>query len=526
MRARVAWILGGAALAVSVAVAPGAWAAVPPSPAAALTRVTYVSGGSIYLEAGRDLGVAVGDSAEARRDGRRIAGLVVREVTSRRALCDTFAVVSMPAIGDEVRYTARGAAPLATASDSAATTDAAAAGEGLPRAVSSRARTWRGRVALGFFGVTPDLGGALRQPTLDLRLDRLGRALNLHADVRGRSTSAAGATDREARVYRLAATLHDAASRRRLTVGRQVLSSAPGAAFFDGAVAELDRGSWTFGMFGGGEPEASTFEPSFDQVQAGAFTRYRRAREGRSWSGTLGFLDARYRGKSDRDAAFVDLSHFTPSRALFLNQEVDVNPSWKRALGDPSVSATSTFLFARQSFGRSFALQAGFDNRRNVRLARDRESAETVFDDRYRQGGWTGATWDATGWLRVDGSGRWLSGVSEASRAYTAMLLLRTPKRHDLSLRMRSTRTEGATDGWLHVGEAEWRFAGDRRLLVRTGFEHWHDSNGITTTENHWHGAELESGLGARLFGFAGGEWRDGDGGGSLQSQAGVSWYF
>ena len=522
MRARVAWILVGAALAAAP-MALGRDAAAAPT--AAVTRVAYVSGGSIYLEAGRDLGVTVGDSAEARRDGRRIAGLVIREVTSRRALCDTFAGAAMPAVGDEVSYTARTATPLAAAGDSAAS-DSAPPGEGLPRATASRSRTWRGRVALGFIGVNPDEGGTLRQPTLDLRLDRLGRALNLHADVRGRSTSAAGATDREARVYRLAATLHDTASRRRLTVGRQVLSSAPGAAFFDGAVAELDRGSWTFGMFGGGEPEASTFEPSFDQVQAGAFTRYRRTREGRSWSGTLGFLDARYRGQSDRDAAFIDLSHFTPSRAVFVNQEVDVNPSWKRALGDPSVSATSTFLFARQSFGRSFALQAGFDNRRNVRLARDRESAETVFDDRYRQGGWTGATWDAAGWLRVDGSGRWLSGVSEASHAYTAMLLLRTPKRHDLSLRMRSTRTEGATDGWLHVAEAEWRFAGDRRLLVRTGFEHWHDSNGITTTENHWSGAELESGLGARLFGFAGGEWRDGDGGGSLQSQAGVSWYF
>ncbi|HSQ61509.1 MAG TPA: hypothetical protein VLT84_13985 [Acidobacteriota bacterium] len=494
---------------------------------AGVTRVTYVSGGSVYLEAGRDQGVASGDSAEARRDGRRIAGLLIREVTSRRALCDTFAVVSMPQAGDEVRYKVRAVpAPAEAAADSGTAAPRIGAGDQGPRAHTSRTRTWRGRVAVGFLGVDPDVGGSVRQPTLDVRLDRIGRTLNLQADVRGRSTSAAGTTENEARVYRLAATLHDAASRRRVTVGRQVLSAAPGAAFFDGAVGELDRGAWTFGLFGGGEPAASTFEPSFDQIQAGAFARVRRSGEGRVWSGTLGFFDARYRGRSDRDAAFLDLFHAAPGRALFFNQQVDVNPGWKQALGDPSVSATSTFLFGRQAVGRALSFQAGFDNRRSVRLARDRESVETEFDDRYRRGAWSGATWDAARWLRVDGSGRWMSGVAQASRAYTGMILLRKPKRHDLSLRVRSTRTDEATDGWLHVAEGEWRFGGDRRLLLRTGREHWHDPNGITTTENRWHGAEIESGLGPKLYGFASGEWRGGDGGGSVQSQLGLAWYF
>ena len=37
---------------------------------------------------------------------------------------------------------------------------------------------------------------------------------------------------------------------------------------------------------------------------------------------------------------------------------------------------------------------------------------------------------------------------------------------------------------------------------------------------------EIESGLGARVYGFASGEWRAGDGGRSLQSQLGMSWFF
>jgi len=190
------------------------------------------------------------------------------------------------------------------------------------------------------------------------------------------------------------------------------------------------------------------------------------------------------------------------------------------------VSATSTFLFARQRVGPTVALQAGFDNRRSIRLARDRETAETAFDDRYRQGGWSGATWDPTPWLRLDGSGRWLSGVTAASRAYTGVLLLRTPRRHELALRLRATRTLGATDGRLEVVEGEWRFAGDRRLLIRAGREAFNDANGLTTTRSDWQGVELESGLGARIYGYASGEVRRGDSERSLQSQFGLSWFF
>ncbi len=517
--------VGGALAALLVlAGSPHAMAATGGS---ATTRVTYVSGGSVYLEAGRDQGVAAGDTAEARRNGQRIAGLLVREVTSRRAVCDTFATAAMPRIGDEARYRPHAKTTVVAeraAPDSGRAGRAASAGNAPAR--RRHARTWRGRVSLGYLGVDSDAGSRMRQPTLDLRLDRIGSALNLHADVRGRSTSLDQSTERQARVYRLAATWHDALSQRRLTVGRQVLSAAPGAAFFDGVVGEIDRGAWTLALFGGGEPEASTFEPSFAQTQAGGFARLRRGHAGRVWSATLGVLAARYRGETDRNAAFLDLFHVAPNRSIFFNQQIDANPSWKRALGDPAVSATSTFLFARQRVGPTVALQAGFDNRRSIRLARDRETAETAFDDRYRQGGWSGATWDPTPWLRLDGSGRWLSGVTAASRAYTGVLLLRTPRRHELALRLRATRTLGATDGRLEVVEGEWRFAGDRRLLIRAGREAFNDANGLTTTRSDWQGVELESGLGARIYGYASGEVRRGDSERSLQSQFGLSWFF
>ncbi|MEK7316750.1 MAG: hypothetical protein AAB011_11240, partial [Candidatus Eisenbacteria bacterium] len=480
---------------------------------------------SVYLEAGREQGVTSGDSAEARRDGRRIAGLIVREVTSRRALCDTFAVVATPAIGDDVHYTAR---PLPEAVPAGTDTTVTDTGVAPARPISSRTarRAWRGRIGAGFLSVNPEHGSSISQPTLNFRLDRRGAAIDFHGDVRGRTTGTSNATEREARVYRMAATIHDALSRRRVTFGRQVLTSAPGAAFFDGVVAEIDRGAWTFGAFGGGAPEPSDFTPSFSQIQAGGFARVRRSRDRRSWSATMGLLDARYKGVIDRNALFLDVSHSAPGRALFAAEEMDLNPSWKRNLGDPAVSATSTFFYGRQSFGKGVSLDAGFDNRRSVRLARDRESAETVFDDRYRRGGSTGLTWEPKRWLRVGGSGRWSAGLPHATRSFTGTLFVGRPKALDVALRLRATRIEGESDGWLRVAEGEWSWGPSGRVLLRGGWEHWNDANGLTETGDRWQGLELERSLGTRVYGFASGERRDGDGGRVTQSQLGISYFF
>jgi hypothetical protein len=515
---------GEAAAAAAPAAASGS--PVAGAPARATTKVAYVSGGSIYLDAGRDRGAAAGDSAEALRDGRRIAGLIIREVTSRRAVCDTFGVVAMPTVGDVVRYTAREVPDeaLPAASDTSVADTGAAPARPI---TSGRARrAWRGRIGAGYLVVDPENGSAIRQPTLDLRLDRAGGGLDLHADVRGRSTTLTTGTDRQARVYRLSATLHDDASRRRVTFGRQVLSAAPGAAFFDGGVAEFDRGSWTLGLFGGGAPEPNDFAPSFSQIQTGGFARVHRSRDRWTWSATLGVLDSRYKGTIDRDAVFVDASHTSPSHSFFVSQEVDVNPSWKRDLGDPSVSATSTFFFGRQSFGRRVTLDAGFDNRRSVRLARDRETSETTFDDRFRQGGWSGLTFEPSAWFRLGGSGRWSGGLPHASRSFTGTMSLRPPKSSAVALRLRATRVEGGSTGWLQVAEGEWSWGPSGRVVVSGGSERWTSVDGFTNTLSTWQGLEVERSLGARVFGFLSGERRAGDTGGSNQGQAGLSFFF
>ena len=512
--------------------APASQASAPASPPSApagspaVTKVTYVSGGSVYLEAGREQGVAIGDSAETRREGRRIAGLVIREVTSSRAVCDTFGVVSMPAAGDEVRYTARTTGDAGAAAASGALVADTGLAPARPITSASARRAWRGRVGAGFLIVEPENGNSIQQPTLDVRLDHVTGSLDLHADVRGRSTKLTTGTDGEARVYRLAAVIHDQGSSRRFMIGRQVLSAAPGAAFFDGGVAEFDRGTWTFGLFGGGAPEADNFAPSFDQVHAGGFARVTQTKGRRTNRATLGFLGSRYKGTVDRNALFLDASHFAPGRSLFVAEEVDFNPGWKQDLGDPAVSVTSTFIAGRQAFGPTVTFDAGFDNRRSVRLARDLETPENTFDDRFRQGGWSGLAWEPKRWIRVGGAGHWSAGPPHASSSYTGTLQLRSAGSADLALRLRATQVQGNSDALMEVVEGEWNRGPIGRVILRAGWENWDDANNITTTANAWQGLEVERPLGMKIYGFVYGEHRDGDGGRINQGQVGLSYLF
>ena len=106
------------------------------------------------------------------------------------------------------------------------------------------------------------------------------------------------------------------------------------------------------------------------------------------------------------------------------------------------------------------------------------------------------------------------------------MLLFRRPKALDLALRLRATRIEGESDGWLRVAEGEWSWGPSGRVLLRGGWERWQDSNGITETGDQWQGLELERSLGTRIYGFAAGERRDVDGGRVIQSQWGLSYFF
>ena len=532
------WTVAALAMAACILARAGFAAGVPPRVGTA--HVIYITGGSVYIDAGRSQGVAVGDTVEVVREGNAVARLRVAFVSAVKASCDTLRTASAIRVGDSARFRARPVTvppPVEPASEGP---DSARASPGPAplRATAGgrahrRAAPLRGRVGAGLVTI-PGTGGApgYTQPSLTVRLDgaaEYGAPLDFTVDVRGYRSYRGGEQDGVARVYRLSTAVHDAAGYRRLSVGRQFLPIATSAGLFDGALAQLGGARWSVGVFSGLEPDPVGHDFSTDVVQTGAFLQRKGAPAGdRRWTATLGFLDSRDRGSPSRDFALAQ--GFWMSRRVIatVSQEMDFNARWKRELGDPAVSLTSTFATARLQASTRLSLNAGYDNRRNVRLYRDRETPVTEFDDRYRQGGWLGVGVDARRNLRLSATSRVRSGGPGGS-AWSKSGALDAYRLTSLqgAIQLRSTRVDSDVErGWLHSGSLGIALLTGVRLTGTVGAQRFTDLASGSARRVDWQSLDADLGLARRWYLLLSAERDRDDAGDRVQSYSSLNWIF
>ncbi|HEX7078334.1 MAG TPA: hypothetical protein VF363_07930 [Candidatus Eisenbacteria bacterium] len=529
--------------------APRAAAAGAPSDT---TRVTYLAGSSVYLEAGSAQGLAPGDTVTVVRGGRAIASLAVTSVSSRRAVCDTLRVKEAPQVGDGVVFhphaapppetpSPAGAAPGGTSSNGAlapsrdAAGDSAAVVSARPPARAARLRPIRGRIAAGFLRVVGD-ASAYSRPSLDFLAEgrgAWGAPLDFSIDVRTHRVLAPGQTEGEARVYRLSATSRSEGGGRAVTLGRQFLPFVSGVGLFDGFLGELGGGAVTMGLFSGFEPAASGFDFDTGVLQSGGYVRVR-SRPGAAlgsggrWSLLVGGLDSHDHGAPSRAALFAQTSYMAPRLWMTASQELDLNRAWKQARGEPAVSLTSTFVTMRAEIVPRVSLNGGYDGRRNVLLLRDRETPETAFDDRLRQGAWTGASLDLGFRSRVDGSARWTSGGPAGTAwSWSGALERAAIPPVEGTLRWRSTRVQSRVQtGWLHAATLSARAGGTSEISLGGGFQDLRDPLGGARTRLTWESADADVGIAQRWYALLSAQREQGDEGDSFTFSSGLSFRF
>jgi hypothetical protein len=426
LRAAVLWSIP-AALWLAASCPAVARAALP-------THVSYLAGGTVYIEAGRDDGLGEGDTLAVARGDSLLAKLRVTFLSSHRAACDTLFVAGELRVGDAVHLVAHSSTTPVSATPAAAVpgaTDTLSAVSPLvPLAAAPRRDTGllHGRIGARLIDVRDHsgAGGGFTQPALDVRLDGAnlgGGPADLSVDARTRRTSstlADGTTGSVAatRVYRASMAFHDPASRYRLTIGRQSSPTLASVSIFDGALAELTRPRWGGGLFTGSQPDVSTDGFSRSVIEHGAYLEWHAPplAEHR-WSTTLGGVTSYQDGQYNRDFVFAQGYYQAPAVSATFAQEIDLNHGWKIAAGEQAVSPTSTFLFARSQLTKMWSMNAGYDNRRNVRLLSDQATPATEFDDRYHSGGWIGSAFALGRHVEIDGDAR-VRGGTETDRSH------------------------------------------------------------------------------------------------------------
>jgi hypothetical protein len=348
------------------------------STSAAEGTVLYVTGSSYYVDAGRDAGIEIGDAVELWRDGAVVGHLVVRHLSSSRAACEVIDGPP-PAVGDSIHYRTRATTAKAT-----------------PAALASGSRD----ALYGSFALQQQLfleqggfGDDLYRPALEARVEGRsvrGRPLDVLLDARAhRSIYSSGPDESRTRVYRLEATWKFANGATLLRAGRQRQPDLPTLGSFDGLGVEFraDR-RLGFGVAAGTQPEPENLAVFGDVQEAAAYLRSTGALGRGRWKLNLAAVGSYESSEISREYLVARTNYRDALWWLSLLQEFDIYRGWRSDVESQSVGATSRYASVRRRFGHRASVSAGFDSRRNVRIYRDRETPESAFDDRYRNGAW------------------------------------------------------------------------------------------------------------------------------------------
>lgn len=532
--------LAPARVAVAVFLLAAAWSARAESGAGsaeapiATAKVSYVSSSAVYVDAGREEGVREGDVLELLRDGQPAATLKVTDLSSHRAACTVSDPAFVVAVGDIVRFRPAAPSPAASATSTGKP----------PGAPKRNGKSWaraaglRGRVGVRYLWVRDGNGTEFSQPALDFKLDgrRVGGGpFDFAVDVRARRTSqtfASGATasDGQNRVYRAFAAWNARESGFRVSLGRQVSPSLATISLFDGLAVELDGSRFAIGGLTGSQPDPVSYRTSSEIRDHGAYFRvHNLPDEKRFWSFTTGLIGSYSHGEINREFVYLQGQYVGPKVMGSVAQEIDYNRGWRSDAGESTVSPTSTFASVRLRATPHLDLDGGFDNRRSVRLYRDRVTPETEFDDAYRRGVWVGATTRFAERYSVGVDARTHGGGDAGStQSYGLRLQADRITRLGLGVRSRSTKYAGDQfDGWLQSLSVGMTPTQTIHFEITGGVrEETHANAPMLDGRLRWVALDLDVALGRHFYLLFSGESDAGDLASTKQGYVGLTYRF
>ena len=423
----------------------------PSSARAATAHVQYVSAANVYLDAGLGAGLKEGATVRVERQGRPIAALVVEFVAQSSAACKVQSSTGPVRVGDDGVFTpsptvsAGGAASGAGAGGSAVMGTAgggprspgslAAYGSGSRQSVWSSLDAVRGRVATLYTRST-DPAGTFGNPTFlaDLRCSGRGREqvrLRARADrpvfaARG-GLSPGGAEPAAVRIYELQAHYRSPAQGLELEVGRLLPVRIEPMGYVDGGgLRWRPAAQLLLGVVGGRGSELGAREFKGSGRRLGGFVEVGTAQRNglRRWRTLLAAALLEDPGITRRQFALLRTdATFGRRWRAFQNLEVDVNPPWKRRLGEPHLALAAWSLSGHAQLQRRLSLMRGVDARRDMLLPEQRGLPVTA-DRRVQHGVHGSANLQLAGTtsLRLGGDVRRRPGGQTPTRSWDTSL--------------------------------------------------------------------------------------------------------
>ncbi len=365
------------------------------------TAVSYVSLEAVFLNAGRELGIQVGDTAVIFRNDQLIDRLEIAYVSAHSASC------KMPTgdidirVGDIVIVHAIDSTTLPQVEmfhTAESTTNQLPVTQSKRR--SSRTTALTGRVSFRMYWQDDHsaLNNDYQEPSLAVngKLSRIGGSLwnaslrvRLREEFRTPATSSAIAAQWDNRVYEAAILYGEDGSQYAMKAGRFTANSLSGIGYIDGVLVSVKAvNSVRVGLFGGTQPDLRSTDFQTEEVKSGLFASYSTPRSGTSnWNSTLA-LAGRYRaGEISREFIYEQLQYTSGSRIRFYeNVEINLNRGWLKNAEGSSLTLSSLMSGLNWSPTPWLTSEISYSNRRNYFTLETRHIADSLFDDAVRQG--------------------------------------------------------------------------------------------------------------------------------------------
>lgn len=421
----------------------------------AWAHVTYLSGPTVYLNAGLQAGLRQGVHLQVVRDTIVVAELAVQYISSSSAACTVVRAGALPVVvGDSASFMPA-AAPVAPSGP----TESLATREGSSALAGRETSRLRGRIGVRYLTTDAGIGpaGLMTQPAFDLRLDgaHLSESpFGIAVDVRAQRSilpppdSAHPAPTyplNVTRVYKAAVQWNPAGAPATITIGRQFSATSTSVGLFDGIAFDYTKRHWSAGAFGGLQPSLLTFGLLDSTREYGAYVQWHNAAMAMPlWSFTVGGVGAYTMGQIDREFTYATAMLVTSRLSAYVTQELDINRGWRAAQEHSVATPTSTFATVQVSLTDVLSLNGGVDNRRNVLLYQDYVNPETVFDNSFRQGIWGGASLNLHGRFRMSGDARTTGGGPAGNaQSYTGSIGVMRLTPLGLGFQVRDTHYSG-----------------------------------------------------------------------------------
>ena len=387
--------------------------------------VRYRSSDTVYLNAGRLAGLAVGDRFEVLHGAKTIAEIEVVFVADHSASCRI--VTESEPIKQDDRVQRVGGAPIPPVEDAGVDGGVAAAGEApaspattVPESPYPQTRRrpptrLSGALVFEWESFTDDSGANLdfkrTQLRLNLRVRDIGglplefRArTRLQENKRARRLSPSVAeSESRNRLYDVSLVYNPPQGRFYLQAGRIGTSPFTGVGYMDGLLGEVRLSSnFAVGGFFGANAQERDFSFESDSRKYGAFTRFTTLPQGPG--SALEIYLAAVREDFDQEVSreYVALeTAYTPAGRWSFHQrlEVDVNRDWREELSESTSQLSNFSLAATTRLSAKGRFSLSFNRFERYRTAETRFIPEELFDDLPRDGVRANYRWRSSGGL-------------------------------------------------------------------------------------------------------------------------------